>query len=140
MLAQLFCQERLTDLASLGHLRDALASCQKLNIEVQHFLRAWGSVSQRRNLPVLLDQAAVPWFVELNRSLLDKLDDSAFRARIVAAQHTLQRLAGELLLRATSEHPSLDGKALRALLPAAALLPPTEPLLFPSPDALLAQA
>ncbi len=140
VLAQLYCHQRLADLASLGHLRDELAACQQLNIEIQHFLRAWGEVSARRNLPVMLDQASVPWFVELNRSLNDTLDDAAFRARIRLAAKTLQRLAGELLLRATGEHPGLDGSALRALLPAAALLRQGEPLLFPSADELLVQA
>ncbi len=140
VLAQLFCQQRLTDLASLGHLRDELAQCQQLNTEVQLFLRAWGGVSQRRNLPVMLDQASAPWFVELNRSLHDTLDDAAFRERIRAATRTLQRLAGELLRRGTREHPSLDGTALHALLPAAALQPQSESLLFPSVDELLLQA
>jgi len=136
VLAQLFCQQRLADLASLGHLRDELAACQALNIEVQHFLRAWGAVSEKRNLPVMLDQASVPWFVELNRSLHDTLDDAAFRERIRKAATTLQRLAAELLQRGSGEHPSLDGSALRALLPAAALQPQATSLLFPSADAL----
>lgn len=136
VLAQLFCQQRLADLASLGHLRDELAACQKLNIEVQHFLRAWGAVSERRNLPVMLDQASVPWFVELNRSLHDQLDDQAFRQRIRTAAATLQRLAGEMLQRAEHEHPQLDTRALRALLPAWALQPQAVALLFPSVEAL----
>lgn len=139
VLAQMFCQERLADLASLGHLRDELAACQRLNIEVQHFLRAWGTVSQRRNLPVMLDQASVPWFVELNRSLHDApLDDTAYRERIREATRTLQRLAAELLQRGTQEHPGLDGRALQALLPAAALQPAATSLLFPSAEALAA--
>lgn len=132
VLAQLFCQQRLTDLASLSHLREELASCQALNVAVQAFLRAWGRVSEKRNLPVMLDQASVPWFVELNRSLVDRLDDEAFRERIREAARTLQRLAGELLQRATSEHPSLDGSVLRSLLPAEAMRPPGESMLFPS--------
>ena len=140
VLAQLFCQQRLADLASLGHLRDELAACQKLNIEVQQFLRAWGTVSERRNLPVMLDQASVPWFVELNRSLHDQLDDAAFRERIRTATRTLQQLAAELLQRGCSEHPTLDGTALRALLPATALAPQTTSLLFPSADELLQPA
>lgn len=141
VLAQMFCQERLTDLASLGHLRDELAVCQKLNIEVQNYLRAWGEVSQRRNLPVMLDQASVPWFVELNRSLHDsRLSDADYRERIRAAARTLQQLAGELLQRGQHEHPGLDGTALRALLPASALVPVTDGLLFPSAETLMAEA
>ena len=139
VLAQLFCQQRLTDLASLGHLRDELAVCQQLNVEVQHFLRAWGAVSQRRNLPVMLDQASVPWFVELNRSLQDgALDDAEFRHRIRQAALTLQQLAGELLQRGLHEHPGLDGSALQALLPPHALDKPAQGRLFPSAEALAA--
>jgi flavin-dependent dehydrogenase len=139
VLAQMFCQERLTDLASLGHLRAELAVCQHLNIEVQNFLRSWGEVSQRRNLPVMLDQASVPWFVELNRSLHDSpLTDTAFRERIRQAALTLQQLAGELLQRGLHEHPSLDGRALQALLPAQALEQAKPSLLFPSAEALAA--
>ena len=115
--------------------------CQQLNIEVQHFLRAWGTVSQRRNLPVMLDQASVPWFVELNRSLHDTaLSDEAFRQRIRQAALTLQQLAGELLQRGLAEHPSLDGSALMALLPPHALEKPAHSLLFPSAEALAAEA
>ena len=136
VLSQLFCQQRLTDLASLGHLRDELALCQQLNLAVQDFLRDWGGVSQRRNLPVMLDQAAVPWFVELNRSLHDRLDDGAFRSRIRAAAAMLQQLAGELLDRGTREHPGLDGSTLRALLPGAAWRPDAPRMLFPSADEL----
>ena len=141
VLAQMFCQERLTDLSSLGHLRGELALCQQLNIEVQRFLRHWGAVSQRRNLPVMLDQASAPWFVELNRSLHDpKLDDEAYRDRIRAASRSLQQLAGELLQRGLQQHPGLDGSALRALLPATALQPPALSLLFPSVEALAESA
>lgn len=137
VLAQLFCHERLTDLGSMGHLRDELAAAQRLNLAVQQFLRAWGEVSERRNLPVMLDQAAVPWFVELNRSLHDRdLGDDAFRARIRDAVQRLQALAAELLQRGLAEHPQLDGRALQALLPAAALQAPAEPLLFPSASEL----
>jgi hypothetical protein len=77
----------------------------------------------------MLDQAAAPWFVELNRSLDDRLDDAAFRARIRAATHRLNALAHELLERGSADHPQLDGSALRALLDQTALVP-HEPMLF----------
>ena len=137
VLAQMFCQQRLTDLASLSHLRDELAVCQQLNVEVQNFLRAWGGVSERRNLPVMLDQASMPWFVELNRSLHDTaLSDADYRARIRQAALTLQQLAAELLQRGLQEHPSLDGSALQALLPPEGLAAGTPSLLFPTVDSM----
>ena len=71
VLAQFFFQRRLTDLAALGALRDELAHCQALNLAVQALLaRLVGAVSRRgATRPVMLDQAALPWFAELNRSL-----------------------------------------------------------------------
>ena len=116
VLAQFFFQNRLTDLGALSVLRDELAQCQKLNLAVQDFLRAWSVVSAKRNPAVMLDQASLPWFAELNRSLNDTLDDAQFRARIRASTAQLEVLAGEMLVRACAEHPGLDGAALHALL------------------------
>lgn len=132
VLAQLFFQDRLADLASLSHLRDDLTHCQRLNIAVQQLMQRWGEVSQKRNLRLMLDQASVPWFVELNRSLTDRLDDGAFRQRLRDATARLHALAAELLQRALGEHPGLDGSELQALL--SGRTPPAmhEPMLFPA--------
>ena len=116
VLAQFFFQGRLADLAALGGLREELAQCQKLNLAVQRFLREWSTFSAKRNPAVMLDQASLPWFAELNRSLNDVLDDAQFRARIRASTAQLRTLAAEMLARACAEHSRLDGSALRALL------------------------
>jgi hypothetical protein len=116
VLSQFFFQRRLTDLAALGALRDELALCQKLNLAVQDFLRAWSLVSAKRNPPVMLDQASLPWFAELNRSLNDTLDDLQFRDRIRASTAQLCRLAEEMLRRALADHPRLDAAPIRALI------------------------
>jgi flavin-dependent dehydrogenase len=116
VLSQIFFQHRLTDLGLLGSLRDELQHCQRLNLAVQDFLRAWSGVSSKRNPAVMLDQAALPWFAELNRSLNDRLDDEAFKARMRASVEQLRALAGEILTRATQEHPGLDGAALRTVM------------------------
>ena len=115
VLAQFFFQGRLTDLGALSNLRDELVQCQKINVAVQEFLRAWSARSEKRNPAVMLDQAALPWFAELNRSLNDTLDDAAFRQRIRASASRLRALAREIALRACAEHPGLDGSALIAL-------------------------
>ena len=116
VLAQFFFQNRLTDLGALSALRDELAHCQKLNLAVQTFLREWSTFSEKKNPAVMLDQASLPWFAELNRSLNDTLDDGQFRARIRASTVQLNVLATEMLERVCVEHPDLDGRALRALL------------------------
>jgi flavin-dependent dehydrogenase len=133
VLAQIFFQRRLTDLAVLGRLRDELQHCQRLNLAVQAFFRDWSAVSHRRNPAVMLDQAALPWFAELNRSLTDRLDDEAFVRRMRQSVDRLTTLAGELLGRARRDHTGLDGAALASLLaqaPAAAEGTPSGPLLF----------
>lgn len=116
VLSQIFFQQRLTDLALLGSLREELQHCQHLNFAMQDFLRAWSGKSAKRNAAVMLDQAALPWFAELNRSLGDQLDDAAFQARMRASAEQLRALAGEILRRAGGEHPGLDDRALRAVL------------------------
>lgn len=118
ILSQLFFQQRLADLVAMSRLRAALTHCQQLNAAVQVFLRQWSVLSRKRNLPILLDQAQLPWFAELNRGLTDTLDAAAFRARIQAATAQLRALADEIWVRATTEHPGLDGTELRKLIDA----------------------
>ncbi|WP_077002079.1 NAD(P)/FAD-dependent oxidoreductase [Variovorax sp. KK3] len=132
VLSQIFFQQRLTDLALLGTVRDELQHCQRLNVAMQDFLRAWSARSAKRNRAVMLDQAALPWFAELNRSLNDRLDDEAFKTRVRASAAQLQALATEIMQRACDEHPALDNGALLAVLAAHADTPvaPAAPMLF----------
>jgi flavin-dependent dehydrogenase len=122
VLAQLACHGRLADLALLAHLRDELALAQRLNLAVQELLREWSARGLARhrqvNAPRLLDQAAMPWFVELNRSLADRPDDAAMRVRLKRAAQRLHALAAELLQRADQLCPDVPAPALRALLAA----------------------
>ena len=136
VLAQLFCQQRLTDLATLAHQRDALALCQQLNLGAQALLREWsarrghGRESTPRAAPAMLDQASMPWFVELNRSLTDKLDDAAFRARLSEAADRLLALAGQLLERAEAQSPGIEAPLLRAALAGRSVARVYPPMLF----------
>ena len=103
VLAQFFFQRRLADLNALSALRAELAHCQALNLEVQALLRRWSAArpsSERRNAATMLDQAALPWFSELNRSLNDTLDDEAFRGRIRRSTRQMRALAVEIAERA----------------------------------------
>jgi hypothetical protein len=116
VLSQIFFHDRLCDLALLGSLKDELQHCQKLNIAMQALLRAWSAVSAKLNRAVMLDQAALPWFAELNASLNDQLDDAAFQARLRASAAQLQRLAAEIRQRALACDPTIDDRALTELL------------------------
>lgn len=116
VLSQFFFQDRIADLSMLSHLRDELAHCQALNAAVQQFLRTWSDVSERRNPAVMHDQASIPWFVELNKSLHDELDTDAFRARIQASCRQLTQLARELGEAASADYPDLDTTELQAAI------------------------
>ncbi len=132
LLAQLFMQGRATDLKVLAQLRKELATCQRLNLAVQSFMRAWGTHSHKRNLPVMLDQAAMPWLVELNGSLYDTLDTEAFVSRMLQTTQRLRELATEVLQRGRSDYPALDGSELHAALQATGgLLQGAQSMLFP---------
>ena len=134
VLAPFFFQRRLTDLAALSHLRDELAACQQLNQAVQDVLRDWGRFSARRNPAVMLDQAAMPWFAELNRSLHDPLDDAAFRHKLVSGARLLRALATDIAERGCHDHPALDTSALHAAIAAAGgPLHADEAMLFAEP-------
>lgn len=116
ILAQFFFQERLTDLSSMSTLRNELTLCQQLNLAIQDFLRAWSSVSTKHNPAVMLDQARMPWFAALNKSLNDSLDTAQFIERIRFSCAQLQTLAREIVRTAIQAHPTLDGARLEQLL------------------------
>jgi flavin-dependent dehydrogenase len=119
VLAQIYFQERLTDLASLSRVRAELAHCEALNKAAQVFFRAWGELSQRRNAAVMLDQAKLGWFRALNGGLEDRLDASAYLDRLRGSTRMLTNLAHQLVLRGCAECPQLDGAALRQVVQAA---------------------
>jgi hypothetical protein len=116
ILCQLFFQQRLTDVVSIGRLSAELTQCRALNFAMQRFLREWSTRSEKRNAAAMLDQAALPWFAELNRGLRDELDEEAFRERIKTHTELLNQLALQIVERACGEHPDLDATELRSLL------------------------
>ena len=118
LLAPLFFGQRLTNIPLLGKLRPQFMRGRALNLGVQALLREWG---QHNTAPLIpdgrfLDQYVVDWFKEMNRALLDELDDQAFTARINDNVARMNWLAGEILARARSSHPGIDGHGLDELL------------------------
>jgi flavin-dependent dehydrogenase len=116
VLCQLFFQDRLTDLTVMSRMRDELSVCMGLNEALQKLMREWSAVSEKRNPPLMLDQAGLAWFSELNRGLRDELDDSGFKARLRETTAQLKALAAEIALTALADHPQLDVSEVRALL------------------------
>jgi flavin-dependent dehydrogenase len=116
VLCQLFFQRRLTDIANISRLSAQLTHTKSLNLAIQELLRAWSRVSPRRNEAVMLDQASLPWFAELNRGLRDELDEEGFRTRIAECTALLDTLAREIVTRAVQQCPQLDAGAVLALL------------------------
>jgi flavin-dependent dehydrogenase len=132
VLAQIYFQNRLTDLSAMSRLGQELALCQALNKEVQALLRAWSPHSRRRNPAVMLDHAALPWFADLNRALSVPLDDTGFHQRIERSALLLRRLARETLERARQDMPDIDSATLSALIGTTSAATPA--LLFPRPQ------
>ena len=116
VLCQLFFQDRLTDLTSMARLREELTLCMQLNEALQKLMREWSKVSVRRNRALMLDQASLGWFAELNRGLRDSLDEAGFKARLRENTAQLKSLAAEIALTALADHPQLDVSVVRDLL------------------------
>jgi flavin-dependent dehydrogenase len=132
VMCQLFMQNRLTDIVTMGRMQQELAHVQSLNTAMQQFLRAWGEVSERKNPRQMLDQADLPWFHELNRGLRDNLDAKQFNARMQENLAQLNALAKEIVARATQEYPMLNAAEISTLLQSpAATHAEEEALLFP---------
>ena len=133
VMCQLYYQGKLTDAGAMGRLQQPLAAVQQLNAAMQSFLRAWDAAGRRPDAPRMLDQASLPWFAELNRSLTDTLDDPAFAQRLHANLAQLDRLALQIAAYARSSYPQLDDSAVKASLsdPARAGQPLGASLLFP---------
>ena len=90
---------------------------------MQNFLRAWSGVSEKRNAAEMLDQAAAPWFAELNRRLHDTQGSAAFVERLKRSHQLLRALAQQLGERALGDHPQLDASELRTAIGDAPLHP-----------------
>jgi EAL domain-containing protein (putative c-di-GMP-specific phosphodiesterase class I) len=106
---------------------------QQLNVAMQRFLRELSAVSRRRNPAIMLDQASLPWFVELNRALADRVDAAGFREVLKASSLQLRQLATEIAERAEAEHPGFDTQALReAVRAAGGEARSVQPMLFPA--------
>ena len=73
-------------------------------------MREWSLLSPKRNDAVMLDQASLPWFAELNRGLRDELDEEGFRARIIEDVALLDTLAREIVTRAVQRCPQVDAE------------------------------
>ena len=93
-----------------------MGGIQALNVAVQAYLRGLCAHSRKRNQAILLDQASLPWFVELNRALTDRSDGPAFRDLLIATNRRLRELATEILDRCSVVHPGMDGSALRVAI------------------------
>lgn len=119
VLCQLFFQRRLTDIASIRRLSAELNRTKALNLAIQNFMREWSCVSAKRNEAVMLDQAALPWFAELNRGLRDELDEAGFLVRMQENTALLDTLALQIVEHACMQCPTLNPEAVTRLIAAA---------------------
>jgi hypothetical protein len=110
VLCPLFFQKRLTDLPMLDDLEAPLTRASALNAAMQPLLLEWSAARSRdgdQRPAGMLDQAALPWFAELNRGLGDTLDERGVRARILANVAQLEELASEIAGLALQDAPVL---------------------------------
>jgi len=116
LLAPLYFGERLADVAMLGRLQSQFEQGRALNRAMQALLRDWHARNGDAAAPDrrFLDQFLLSWFREMNRALVDRLDDDAFAARIQSNVARMHWLAGELLARARESHPQIDDHGLPA--------------------------
>ena len=142
VMCQLYFQGTLIDIGAMGRLQRPLAAVQKLNVAVQEFMRAWDAAGRAPDVSRMLDQATLPWFAELNRSLTDTLDAAAMAERMRCNLAQLDTLALQIVAHAHTLHPSLDDAAIRAGLgdPGRAGQPLGESLLFPQMQPVSASA
>ena len=71
--------------------------------------------SQRRVLSrMLLDQRDLPWFVGMNTTLHDELDDAEVRERLRGNVALMRNLAATIVARAQAACPTLDVMGLPA--------------------------
>jgi hypothetical protein len=85
---------------------------------VQALLRAWSAarpLASVANPATMLDHASLPWFVALNKSLLGRLDDAGFRARIRHSTRLMRTLAAEIDARADAHGGAARSELQRVL-------------------------
>ena len=116
-----FAEEEVIPHAHGWHLRDELIACQRLNVAVQAFLRQWSAVSEKRNAPIMLDQASVlqvlddyhkTFFLggsanwaQIRGVLKNNFKDLAIRG-VVAATFRCMEIAEEEIARAKRKRPA----------------------------------
>jgi hypothetical protein len=128
ILCQLFFQNRLTDVTNIAYLSQDFQRAKTLNEAIQPFFRAWSQHTDKRSEALMFDQAALPWFVELNRGLRDELTEDEFRARIKANVRLLETLAHQITSRASAQNPKVDISSIAMLVDGESVA--RDPLLF----------
>ena len=91
VLCQLFFQRRLTDIANISRLSRAAQPRQGAEPgDADFHARMVAASARKRNDAVMLDQASLAWFAELNRGLRD----DARRSGVPCAHHRGRRAPG----------------------------------------------
>lgn len=112
VLCQLTFQKRLTDINFLGSLRSELAAAAELNRDMQAFFRRWYELGTRASHPVMWDQGKLDWFLEMNRTLTDTLDDAALLQRLRDNVEIMRNLAATMVTQALTTCHAVDVEGL----------------------------
>lgn len=108
ILCQLTFQQRLADIALLGKMRTELAEAAELNRDMQAFFRRWYALNSRPNAAVMWDQGKLDWFLEMNSTLTDTLDDEGLVARLRDNVVLMRNLAATMVAQALANCPGVD--------------------------------
>ena len=108
ILCPLFFQDRLADLAVLGDLRDDMLVAAALNRDMQALFLRWYAHGTRASRSVMWDQGKLDWFLAMNRSLRDRLDDASVRERVREGLARLRDLAATITTRAAGAGVEAD--------------------------------
>ncbi|HET6631822.1 MAG TPA: NAD(P)/FAD-dependent oxidoreductase [Rhodanobacteraceae bacterium] len=118
VLCPLVFGQRLTDLKLMAAVRPSLLEAQALNQHMQARLRDWHAEGGGRSRRRMLDQCALPWFMELNARIAEPLDDAALLERLRGNVALLSALADGIAARAgatgaapAAAHPPLFATA-----------------------------
>ena len=118
VLCQFFFQRRLTDLACCSRAEARVERQRRRSIFACRRCCVTGRpAASAANPPRMLDQAQLPWFAELNRSLARRARRRRLRGpHPRATTRAAHELAREIVANARADHADLDAGAELALL------------------------
>ena len=119
LLAPLYFSENITNLHVLAQLKNLFTHASSLNDDMQKMFKQWGELAGSTtdlHDHRLLDQYKIDWFYDLNKSLMQAMNDDAFVTKIRLNLNRLDWLAIEIAAHAQKQCPALDTESVASHL------------------------